>query len=212
MLGGRTATLTQKLGWRKSQTLEIRGEEVYVAKYEGANIYRWKAPVEALDENTMDGSLRNRWLLYGGLFLAVVGLGILCGGVVGSIRAGGLQPMAAYLWAGAIFAVPGIALLVLFRRCVRHVIWILDRSQGVIVLTVRADHPSGEEVQKFLDLLLGESKRLSREFEEQGLASAEQINTANEIRKFHELYKRNLLTRDEFEEKKRALIQGFLRR
>jgi len=210
-LGERVNTLTQKLGWYRSQTVEISGEDLVGALRAKGNVYNLRFPLKDLDENTMEATLRPRgWGIAAGVLLLA---GLLIAGValVDIMRASEWELAGIQLIVSSVFLVPGVICLSLFWWGVEHTVFILSRYDGTLVLSLRADRPSRKDVAVFLDALLAEARRFTREIDEGVVGPVDGLATASEIRKFHDLCRQGIMTPDEFQRTKTALLRDFAR-
>jgi len=201
--------LDQPWGRRKRLTLALRDGELCVTWRDGGDESNWQIPTACLDENTSEIWTRRRGLLICSLIILGVA-GIMALAFLADVRRNpGEWPIVTW---PALIALPGVGLLVGWLRVWDHKILLFDGRDGQQVLTVQGDVPSREAVQTFLDGVLAEARRHWQRIEEDALASAAALHTASEIRGFHGLRVRGVITTEEFECKKRELLDAFTRR
>jgi len=203
------ARLEQNWGWGKRLAMEFQGGELRVTWRQGRDESRWKIWAAYLDENTSEFWRRRReWLIAAVICFGVAGVILL------ALAAESQQDPRAWhsLAFPSIIVLIGLGLLAVWLVRWNHKIILFDGRDGQHVVTVDGEVPSPKAVREFLDRVLAESRKHWRRIEEDSLASAAAVYTASEIRRFHELCDRGVLTREEFERKKRELLDAFTRR
>jgi hypothetical protein len=203
------ARLDQDWGWGKRLGLELHDDELRVTWREGRDESRWKAPVGWLDEHTSEVWTRRRGLLMAAIVIFGVAV-VVALPIVGDVLDG--RGAWSLLVVPGFIALVGVAFLVAWLASWDHKIVLYDGRDGQHVVTVHGGIPSANAVQEFLGRVLSEARRHWRRVEEDSLASAAAVYTASEIRRFHELRERGMLAPEEFERKKRELIDAFTRR
>lgn len=194
--------------FRRTLTLEVRENELYCTNDTGSGTYNWHLPLAHIGEHYAEtwSRGRGRWLLVC-VMLLVGGFLAPLGGIGLFVNESGRSTPLIVLAVGIALVIPAVLIAIVSWRHPLRLIHFFNRYNGDCFLSIQADRPSPEAVMAFLDPILRDAKRIADENEEQALMSAEKLNAAAELRRFHDLWKKGVLTEEEFTSRKDVILR-----